>query len=158
MHEPTLNPRDDSEALVVETAEGAVTCSSKFLAAAMLIHIAKGSGQIEPQESDTMITLLEEYCGVTGAEALDLLTSAISEFAERPSLGPALAELAQHLPEREKEDLAYMALRVIAADGRRESAEMEQFGRAVEAAGIAPEVVHRAFDRFFAETMPDVAD
>jgi hypothetical protein len=45
-------------------------------------------------------------------------------------------------------------LKVIAADGRREFAEMENFNRAVEAVGVSPEIVHRAFDRYFAETMP----
>ena len=54
----------------------------------------------------------------------------------------------------DKEDLALMGLKVIAADGRRDFAEMEQFNRAMTAIGIAPEIVHRAFDRYFAETMP----
>jgi hypothetical protein len=31
---------------------------------------------------------------------------------------------------------------------------MEQFNRAVEAVGVSPDVVHRAFDRYFDETMP----
>jgi uncharacterized tellurite resistance protein B-like protein len=47
-----------------------------------------------------------------------------------------------------------MALKVVAADGQRHFSEMEQFNRAMEAAGISPETVHRAFDRYFAETMP----
>ena len=40
------------------------------------------------------------------------------------------------------------------ADGRRHIGEMEKFNLAVEAIGISPEAVHRAFDRYFAETMP----
>jgi hypothetical protein len=31
---------------------------------------------------------------------------------------------------------------------------MEKFNQAVEAVNISPEIVHRAFDRYFAETMP----
>jgi hypothetical protein len=31
---------------------------------------------------------------------------------------------------------------------------MEKFNEAVEAVGVSPEIVHRAFDRYFAETMP----
>ena len=46
-----------------------------------------------------------------------------------------------------------MGLKVVAADGKRQVDEMEQFNKAMEAIGIAPEVVHRAFDRYFAETM-----
>ncbi|HEX5787919.1 MAG TPA: TerB family tellurite resistance protein [Woeseiaceae bacterium] len=141
--------------VVLETADGPVSYDSKLLIAATLIFIAKGSGRIEPQESGVMLELLREYCGATGAEGLDLLTQAITELAERPTLQAALATFARSLPDPGKEDLAYMALRVIAADGRREAAEMAQFRAAVEAAGIHPEIVHRAFDRFFAETMPD---
>ncbi len=137
---------------------GTVTRDANYLAAAMLIFIAKGSGRIEQQESDTMIELLCEHCRLTGAEALGLLSTAMREMAEQPMLGPTLAEQARQLPEIQKEDLAYMALRVIAADGKREVAEMTQFNRAVDAVGIDPGIVHRAFDRFFAETMPESGD
>jgi ribosomal protein L4 len=47
-----------------------------------------------------------------------------------------------------------MALKVIAADGQRDVAEMERFSEAVEAIDIAPDIVHRAFDRYFSETLP----
>ena len=75
-------------------------------------------------------------------------------MAENPALGQALIDLAPTLTEGDKEDIALMALKVVAADGRREVAEMEKFNQAVEAIGISPEIVHRAFDRYFAETMP----
>jgi len=48
-----------------------------------------------------------------------------------------------------------MALKVVAADGRRNISEMEQFNKTVESMGIAPEIVHRAFDRYFAQTMSE---
>ncbi len=75
-------------------------------------------------------------------------------MAERPDLGAALVKLGASLSDEEKEEIALMALKVIAADGRREFAEMEQFSAAVEAVGISEDIVHRAFDRYFAETMP----
>jgi uncharacterized tellurite resistance protein B-like protein len=77
----------------------------------------------------------------------------MSELAEKPELGELLAELGKSLSEDDKEDIAVMALKVIAADGRREVAEMEKFNQAVEAVGVSSETVHRAFDRYFAETM-----
>jgi uncharacterized tellurite resistance protein B-like protein len=144
--------------LVVETRDGTVTYDSSFLVAALLLFVAKGSGRIEPEESATMIELIEEHFHLQGAESLELLTRAISDMAEQPELGQSLAELAKTLADNEKEDIALMALKVIAADGRREVSEMEHFNRAVEAAGIAPEIVHRAFDRYFAETMPGDID
>ena len=144
----------DGNVLVIETSSGPVTYDSKFLVAALLIFIARGSGQIEPEETAKMLELIEDYFKLQGAESLELLTRAMGDMAENPDLGTSLAELAQTLSDEQKEDIAVMALKVIAADGRREVAEMEQFNAAIEAANISPEIVHRAFDRYFAETMP----
>jgi uncharacterized tellurite resistance protein B-like protein len=140
--------------LVIETQDGTETYDAKFLVAALLIFIARGSGSIEPEESAKMIDLIEEYFQMQGAESLELLTRAMSEMAENPELGQALIDLAPTLTEDDKEEIALMALKVIAADGRRQVGEMEKFNQAVEAIGISPETVHRAFDRYFAETMP----
>lgn len=148
----------DGNVLIVETRDGTVTYDSKFLVAALLLFVAKGSGRIEPEESAKMIELIEKHFHLQGAESLELLTRAISDMADQPELGESLAELAKTLADEEKEDIALMALKVIAADGRREVSEMEHFNRAVEAAGIAPEIVHRAFDRYFSETMPGEID
>ena len=101
-----------------------------------------------------MIELIEEHFHMQGSESLELLRYAMSELADKPSLGRLLTELGPKLSEAEKESIALMALKVVAADGRRQYSEMEQFNRAMEAVGISPDIVHRAFDRYFAETMP----
>jgi len=140
--------------LVIETRDGTESYDSKFLVAAMLIFIARGDGTITPEESAKMIELIEDHFHMQGAESLELLTRAIAELAEKPDLAQILTELGPTLSDADKEDIAVMALKVIAADGRREVAEMEKFSQAVEAIGISPQIVHRAFDRYFAETMP----
>jgi len=154
MSETIITSKLDGNLLVVETSDGTTTYDSKFLVAALLIFIARSSGQIEPEETAKMLELIEIHFKMQGSESLELLTRAMSEMAERPDLGASLAKLGSTLTEQEKEDIALMALKVIAADGRREFAEMEQFNTAVQAAGISPAIVHRAFDRYFAETMP----
>ncbi len=141
--------------LVVETKFGIRVYDYRFFAAALLIFVSRGSGTIEPEESAAMIELIREHFGLEGAESLDLLTRAMTEMAEDPELGGELAKLGQTLAEAEKEDIAVMALKVIAADGKREFEEMQQFNLALEAIGATPETIHRAFDRYFAETMPD---
>lgn len=140
--------------LIVETKYGTEVYDSKFLVAALLIYVAKGSGTIEPEEGATMIDLIEEHFQLESAESLELLTRAMSELAEKPELAEQLVELGRTLSDQEKEDISVMALKVIAADGRRQVSEMEQFNRAVEAIGVLPEILHRAFDRYFEETMP----
>jgi len=140
--------------LLVETRDGVERYDSKFLVAALLIFVAQADGSIEPEESAKMIDLIEDHFKMEGSESLELLTRAMTELAEKPGLGEHLVQLGQTLSDQQKEDIAVMALKVIAADGRREFAEMENFSRAVEAVGVSPEIVHRAFDRYFAETMP----
>jgi len=154
MSDTIISSKLDGNLLVIETKDGTLTYDSKFLVAALLIFIARGSGQIEPEETEKMLELIEVHFKLQGSESLELLTRAMSEMAERPDLGEALAKLGASLSDEEKEDIAVMALKVIAADGRREFAEMEQFSAAVEAVGISEDIVHRAFDRYFAETMP----
>ena len=154
MSDTIISSKLDGNLLVIETKDGTLTYDSKFLVAALLIFIARGSGQIEPEETEKMLELIEVHFKLQGSESLELLTRAMSEMAERPDLGTALVKLGASLSDEEKEDIAVMALKVIAADGRREFAEMEQCSAAVEAVGISEDIVHRAFDRYFAETMP----
>jgi uncharacterized tellurite resistance protein B-like protein len=154
MNDEILGSRLEGTRLTVETADGETHYDSKFLVAALLVFVARGSGRIAPEESAKMIELIEDYFHMEGPESLELLTYAVSELADKPTLGKLLAELGPTLSEGDKEDIALMGLKVVAADGTRQYAEMEQFNRAMETIGISPETVHRAFDRYFAETMP----
>jgi uncharacterized tellurite resistance protein B-like protein len=134
MSSQILRSRLEGSTLVVETEGGTETYDSKFLVAAMLIDVARGNGQIEQEESSQIIDLLEAHFHIEGAESLELITRTMSEMDE--------------------EDVALMGLKVIAADGQREISEMEQFNKAMTAMSISPDIVHRAFDRYFAATTP----
>ena len=154
MSDTIKSKRLEGTHLIVETKYGTKTYDSRFLVAAFLIYIARGGGRIEPEESAKMIDLIEAHFQMQGAESLELLTRVMTDMGENPELSQALADLGPTLSDQDREDIALMALKVIAADGRREVAEMEKFNEAVKAIGISPEAVHRAFDRYFAETMP----
>lgn len=156
MSDTIITSRLDGTQLVVETNGETETYDAQFLVAALMIFVARGSGTIEPEESAKMLELIEEHFQLAGAESLELLTRAMSELAEKPELPELLADLGKTLSDDDKEDIAVMALKVIAADGRREVAEMEKFNQAVEAVGVSSEIVHRAFDRYFAETQTGV--
>jgi uncharacterized tellurite resistance protein B-like protein len=149
-----LNSRLEGTTLVIETSEGEQVYDSKFLVAALLVFVARGSGSIEPEESAKMIDLIETHFHMHGAETLELITTVMSELAEKPTLGMLLVELGKSLSDGDKEDIALMGLKVIAADGARRVDEMEQFNTAMTAIDIAPETIHRAFDRYFEQTMP----
>jgi len=149
-----LGSRLEGTTLVIETPEGEVRYDSKFLVAALLVYVARGSGRIEPEESAKMSDLIEHHFSLEGAESLELITYAMEEMADKPTLGTLLADVGPTLSDGDKEDIALMGLKVVAADGRRDFAELEQFKRAMDGLGISPDIVHRAFDRYFAETMP----
>ncbi|TFG42061.1 MAG: hypothetical protein E4H42_00490 [Chromatiales bacterium] len=149
-----LVSRLDGTKLIVESADGIEEYDSQFLVAALLVFVARGSGQISLEESAKMIELIEGHFHLQGPESLELLTRAMTEMIDKPQLASILVDLAPTLSDAEKEDIAFMGLKVIAADGNRQFAEMEQFNRAMAAVGISPEIIHRAFDRYFAETLP----
>ena len=140
--------------LILETSYGTKVYDSQFLVAALLIYVARGSGRIEPEESAKMIDLIEDHFQLQGAESLELLTRAMTGLAENPDIEGELIKLAPTRTDVDREDIAVMALKVIAADGHRHTSELEKFSEAVQAIGISPEIVHRAFDRYFAETTP----
>jgi uncharacterized tellurite resistance protein B-like protein len=144
----------DGTRLVIETSDGVQHYDSKFLVAALLVYVARGSGRIEPEESARMIELIRDHFHLQGAESLELITTAMAEIAEKPTLPTLLADLVPTLSDGDKEDIAVMGLKVVAADGRRDVSEMEQLSRAMEAIDVSPEIMHRAFDRYFAETTP----
>lgn len=154
MNNEILNSRLEGTKLIIETTEGTQSYDSQFLVAALLVFVAKGSGEIEPEESAKMIELIEDHFHLQGAESLELITTAMTEMADKPTLAALLTDLGPTLSDGDKEDIALMGLKVVAADGTRQFDEMEQFNKAMEAIGIAPDIVHRAFDRYFAETMP----
>ena len=154
MSSEILSSRVEGPTLIVETAEGLETYDSKFLVAATLIYVARGGGKIEPEESSLIIDLIEEHFHLQGAESLELITRAVEETVDNPALAILLTDLAATISNGEKEEIALMGLKVIAADGRRDVSEMEQFNAAMNDMGISPEIVHRAFDRYFDQTMP----
>jgi uncharacterized tellurite resistance protein B-like protein len=156
MSDDILVSRLEGTRLIVETADGVEEYDSQFLVAALFVYIARGDGEISTEESAQMIELIEERYHLQGAASLELITRAMNEMVDKPQLGLLLTDLVPTLSDAEREDIALMALKVVAADGQRQFVEMEQFNRAMEAAGIAPEIIHRAFDRYFAETMPGV--
>lgn len=151
-----LSSRLQGTTLVVETGAGEEVYDQRFLVAVLLIHVARGSGKIEAEESGQIIDLLEDYFGLAGAESLELLTRALTEMDDKPSLVGLLGELAATLSNGQKEDIALMGLKVVAADGTRDAAEMQQYRDTMDAMGISQEITHRAFDRYFDQTMTDI--
>ena len=157
MIEEPKAPRFGVDELIIETQSRTETYDSKYLVVALMVFVAKGDGTISDTETQQMMALLDEQYQMPGAEALELLTRAISDLAENPDFNNLLGELSAVLTTAEKEIIALMLLKVVAADGRKDAEEMEKLRVAAEIINIPDDVMHRAFDRYFEEThvLPD---
>jgi uncharacterized tellurite resistance protein B-like protein len=152
MIEEPKPPRIDGDELVIETQNETETYDTKYLVAALLVFVAKGDGRISESETQEMMALMEEHYQTPSAESLGLLTRAITDMAENPDLNSLLGEISAMLSVAEKEDIAVMLLRLVAADGRKNTEEMEKLRVAGEIMGIPDDAMHRAFDRYFEES------
>jgi len=99
-----------------------------------------------------MLELIGEHFHLKSAQSLELLHRAMTSIAENPDLENLLNQLSTILSEHDKEDVAVMMMKVVAADGRRDADEMEKMRKAGEIVGISARTMHSAYDRYFAET------
>lgn len=146
-------PRVEDDALIIETQSTTEVYDAKYLVSALLVFVAKGDGKISSEETAEMLRLVSDHFDLQSSQSLELLTRAMADIAENPDFENLLKELAVLLNEIEKEDVCLMMLKIVAADGRREVDELEKFQRAATVIGISAETLHRAYDRYFAETM-----
>ena len=151
MIEDTVKPRFEGATLVIETSSGPETYDSQFLVAALLVLVAKGDGNISEKETEKMLQLVGEHFHLHSGESLALLNRAMSDLAENPDLDSLLRELSHMLTPEEKEEIAIMLLKVVAADGNRDADEMEMLNIAAEIIEVSAETRHNAFERYFAE-------
>ncbi len=154
MIEEPKPPRIDGDELIIDTVSGTESYDAKYLVAALLVFVAKGDGNISGKETQQMLALIEEQYQIASAESLALLTRAMADFAENPDMHNLLGEISSVLSREEKEDIALMLLKVVAANGRKDAEEIEKLSVAAEIIKIPPDVLHRAYDRYFEETQP----
>ncbi len=139
MIEDPVEPRFEGSTLVIETTSGPESYDSQFLVAALLVFVAKGDGNISEDEVKKMLQLVSEHFHLESGESLALLNRAMGDLADNPDLVGLLKELSKVLSPTEKEDIAVMLLKVIAADGIRDVDEMEMMNVAAEIIDISAE-------------------
>lgn len=145
-------PRFVDDEMIIETVTGEEVYDAKYLAAALLVYVAKGDGRISNEESEQMLVLLKDQFDISSAESLALVTRAMTDIAENPDYESLLNALSSIISEQEKEQFALMMLKVVAANGRKDSDELIKLRAAAEIIEIPPETLHRAYDRYFEET------
>lgn len=140
------------DAFVIETRNSSEVYDAQYLVAALLVFVAQGDGNISDSETGQMLMLLGDQFELPSSRSLELLTRAMTDIAENPGFENLLHELSALLSRREKEDVAVMMLKVVAADGRKDAQEMEKLRFAADLIDIPADVMHCAYDRYFEET------
>ena len=144
--------RFEDDEMIIETQNATEVYDAKYLAAVLLVYVAKGDGNISESETKQMLDLLGDYFDLPSASSLELLTRAMADIAENPDLDNLLKDLSVILSLAEKEDIALMMLKVVAADGRKDAEEMDKLSTAAQIIDIPADVMHCAYDRYFEET------
>ena len=155
MTDEPIEPRFEGSTLVIETSSETETYDSQFLVAVLLVYVAKSDGMISEKETEKMLELVGEQFNLESSESLALIMRAMTNLADNPDLNSLLRQLSSVLNNAEKEDIAVMLLKVVAADGTADADEVELVRTAGEIVEIPPEIMHNAFDRYFAETWVD---
>ncbi len=145
-------PRIEGDELVIETQSTIERYDIKYLVSALLVFVAKGDGVISGEETAQMLEIVNDHFDLHSAESLELITNAMEDIADNPDFESLLKDLSRLLTTQDKEDVAVMMLKIVAADGRRDVEELETFQTAAEIIDISAETLHRAYDRYFAET------
>ncbi len=151
MTEEKTITRFEGTQLIVETGDEKEVYDAEFLMAALLVSVAVSDGEISAIETEKMLQLVGDHFEMKSSESLELLTSAMENLAEKPEITDILKELGTVLTSADKEDVAVMMFKVIAADGREATEEMETLTAAAGVIGISPESLQKARQRFFAE-------
>jgi uncharacterized tellurite resistance protein B-like protein len=152
MTEEPKEPRFEDDQMIVETQSTTEVYDARYLVAALLVFVAKGDGTISDQESAEMVELINDYFSISSAESLSLLTTVLGDASSNPDFENLLADISKILSVAEKEEIALMMLKVVAADGRKDAEEMEKLRLAADIISIPPDTLHRAYDRYFEET------
>lgn len=152
MIEESKPPRIEDDEMIIETQNATEVYDAKYLVAVLLVFVAKGDGNISESETEQMLVLLGDHFDLPSARTLELLTRAMTDIAENPDLENLLKDLSVILSLVEKEDIALMMLKVVAADGRKDAEEMEKLSIATQIIDIPDDVMHCAYDRYFEET------
>jgi uncharacterized tellurite resistance protein B-like protein len=147
-----ISSRFDGMQFVVETEKEAKVYEIEYLVAVMLVAVARSDGHIDQSESDKMLQLVSEYFHLRSSTSIALLSRAVKDLAADPDLGQMLSGWSTVLTSTEKEDIAVMMLKIVAADGNRDAEEMTMLSKAAAIIDISPESLHIAYRRYFSES------
>ena len=122
---------------------------SQLLMAALLVLVAQCDGGITADESVRMVELLRQRFGIQANEALSLINRGGDRLEDLEGSGEIMRAARENLGSGQKEELMLMILNVIAADSRKDAAEMQLLGGLIENLGLSDKSMEKIYARYF---------
>ena len=139
----------------VRTASNSVAADSgaQVLIASLLALVASSDGGISTDENMRIVNLLGKRFGLSAGEASDLVARALENHPSHDQVDEVLDSVNAVLSRSQKEDLMFMVLCVIAADNKKDVAEMELLNKLVDTFRLPDATMQKMyegnFDLFF---------
>jgi uncharacterized tellurite resistance protein B-like protein len=142
MHNSLESSHFDGSQFITNTHSGDVSVDVTFLIASLLVYAAKGDGSISQLESEKMVDTLCSRLGVSNAEAMDHLTTAVMQLADGGDFIPRLQQLATDLSHDERTSVFSMILELVMVDGQLDPGEYQIVVNAGQILRLAQDKIH----------------
>ncbi len=119
------------------------------LVASLMVLVAKSDGGISRDETVRMVEILQGRFHLGAEEAVNLVNRAASEFRADADLDGVIANINEKLSLPHKEELMSMVLHVIAADDRKDAAEMKLLAVLVDSMNVPDNIMERVYAQYF---------
>lgn len=125
------------------------------LVASLLALVARSDGDISREETMRMVELLRSRFHLGAEEALGLVSRAANEFGSSAELDGLVANINDELSLPQKEQLLNIVLHVIAADDRKDAAEMQLMADLVDGLKIPDNILEKVYASYFRDRQKD---
>jgi uncharacterized tellurite resistance protein B-like protein len=139
------------EKIGVRTASESIAGDSEaqLLIASLLALVARIDDGISPDENVRIVNLLSNRFGLRPGEALGLVARAADEPPSHDQLDEVVDSVNETLSLTQKEDLMFMVLCVIAADGQKDVREMKLLTKLVDSFRLPDAVMQKMYAENF---------
>ena len=122
---------------------------AQTLIASLLALVARSDGGMSPDENVRIVNLLCKRFGLKSGEALDLVARAADELPSHDQFDEVVDSVNEALTRTQKEELMFMVLCVIAADNKKDAAEMKLLAKLVDALRLPDQFMQKIYERNF---------
>ena len=122
---------------------------AQMLIASLLALVARSDGGMSAEESTRMVNLLSRRFGLGSDEASELIAHSVAELPNDEHLDDVLESINNELSGTQKEELMFIVLCVIAADDKKDAAEMKLFNKLIDTFRLPDATIQKMYEGHF---------